>query len=279
MALGFVGWIGWSIVGAFTYSGPYRWAAECQLWLFGKYGVISSAVLAILPGMVLIGGLDWALRRLGLVPARQPIAAEVPTLPVASPIPVTEPAASARPTMLPPWLIIGLMLCGALLIASAWFAWRATTGGRLRSYSVPTEGRPMRPPSHYLELSGTLLTDRAITYKTGQDTRTLVPLVASDWRSGQPISVYAESPSTRRRWGMRYPATLRGRLVEDGLPGFIAVRLRGQGVLSARHFVLEVGWRPSRDRKLAWVLFLAGLVFGGILLVGLFWRRLRRRIS
>lgn len=292
----YLAWCWW------TFSGPYRWLARTEMSLFGAYdGMLTGLVLLfvlLLPAL-LLGRL--AERRGVVLPGVRPMARRPKEGPAALP---ADPVRTHRTTM----LVTGGMAAACLLAAAVLggLAWQRAN--RDPSVARIDLARPPAalPEADLYEVSGVVRPDLAVqwseTVRSHVTRRLFLPLVAPDWKPGDPIRVvlrvgmvgdavvlYDDRRQAMVRLDRPQPYTTRpatvlggpGSILEAPLPGAVADRWtsRGQPVASDATVLDESPGAASE----AYVLpaAVAG-VLGFFLLVaaalsGWQWRRRSRR--
>jgi hypothetical protein len=230
---------GYSIWGAVTFSGLYRWVAELQIDRLGGY---SEKWTAILPGMLLAAPALWYLRR------RAAIAA------AAAPRP--GPAAEARAARR-----MALIL-GAIGLVSALVG----TGAFLISQGLPDGSEPAVPfdaatlgaapaPAGRVAIRGEA--DPAVTTGTSETGRinrraTIYAGFRPDGEAkGAPIRLFIErdfGDSADADTAQYFLPEQDGYLVEDGLPSLALHDLEARGIQVARpNYVLRTHALSRRD--------------------------------
>ena len=231
--------IGYSIWGAVTFSGLYRWVAELQIDRLGGY---SEKWTAILPGMLLAAPALWYLRR------RAAIAAAA--------APRSGPGAEAQGARRMALVLGAIGLVSALVGAGAF----------LISQSVPDGSEPAMPfdaatlgtapaPAGRVVIRGEA--DPAVTTgvtETGRiNTRATIyaGFRADGEAKGAPIRLFIErdfGDSADAATDQFFLPEQTGYLVEDGLPALAMHDLEARGIQVARpNYVLRTHALSRRD--------------------------------
>jgi hypothetical protein len=209
-----------------TYSGPYRWAAELQMKLFGSYFPMISALIVVVVPLLVI--------RLALYRTLAP-----------------HPSDAASAGKVHP---LALGLGGLVLAGMGGIAW--WDGSRMTL--APTTALAMEggeaPPSRWLRIEGEPQEDWAVTYGEKHRQDAFVPFVSPGWTPERPVAVVVKVGRGRSLGN----GPVQGVVSRAGLPGPVRVVFEEGGLpLDRRHLVIELGGDPDKEKVF-------GAIFGGI---------------
>ncbi len=250
----------------FTYSGPFRWLAELEMRLMGRYYTFLTGMLVLL-GLMLMLLLPLQLaRKLGVLgdPAASPeehaqyIQAH------------TERWKKRQPA------ITVLMLGAALSFVGVRDWLRAQQGAQLEQVSIAALESGKRPASTWVEVAdASPAWNATLEWEVGHTKNSFVPVVSTNWRDGQPIALVLKLSSSTRVDKEVGVSAFRGASDAEGLPGAIDGAFRDAQLNTANALVLEVGNKPT-DRQTLAHFALGGGILALLVGCGLAWVQLRR---
>jgi hypothetical protein len=236
---------------AWTYSGPYRWLAELQMWLLGSFQVVLTFALTFI---LLVVPAAKVLRRWG----------PRPTAPAEEPVAVAGSDSSTRATG--PFLIwVQVITAGAVFTFLAIRDHKPVQPGATPTRVSCAELEANGPPeSGWLEVEGIPLLDARVEAQHNYGEYVYVPLVSPSWSTGRPIAVVLRLDRNGPRQGD--VTGYQGTRVADGMPGFVRSRYEDAGLNVAQAVVLDFGRTPADGAALARIAIIVGPL---VLLAGL----------
>ncbi|MCE9658984.1 MAG: hypothetical protein K8R60_10525 [Burkholderiales bacterium] len=190
------GYLAVCIYAAVTETGPIGWINYAQQSVFGAYSQKMTMLIALVASVVVVGPLWWAIdslaRRMGLSEG----------LPTAAEISGANAPVTNRGLLLSSLVAIPVIWIGGYAI---WWAiehqHREDASARYEPLEL-ARGAPVALPANgYVSVHGRLLWQRTVAFTKGSGSTpeyTLVPLVAKDWRDGEPVPFVTRVDNSNR---------------------------------------------------------------------------------
>ncbi len=265
--------VAWALWGAYTYAGPYRWAAELQLWAFGHYGEKLTFVLMALMVMVPVLAVGALLGPRFFAAAADP---RRPTL---------TPAQSDRRTA----RAFALLAAVLAVVGAGLIAYMAVPHDPPSRAAIDLLAREMAAPGTDTvgitamlqpRYSATLVTTRGSSTKRDRYT----PLTRVGWRLGDPVMyVLAETEASSRfpitRLANSVVKIETATLARNDLPGLLREDYRKDGLVLADPY--WVAYPTSLQEAADWPLkIIIGCFIGAaicVILAAVSWRAARKQ--
>lgn len=159
-----------------------------------------------------------------------------------------------------------VLLAAAIAVALGSYGWYDSRGlDRRRSVTVADLEAGQPAPGRWLEVTGKLLADDRIIWGADEPRDTYVPIVSTDWQSGNPVAVFARAIDARSgepaRLLHREEPTVSGVVDRAGLPDDVrSFFMKADCPPAANALVLDFDAEPGAVVHVSRIAVMGGII-------------------